>query len=548
MPKKRVAQPTLEDEAVVRLRPLFGVDPPVYLPWVFGGVLLALIFALLLLPGLVNPGSQVTFISKPDGASVHLDGTRIGATPLTTFVDAGRHEVRFSRTFHAAETIDVRVSRRLFGSLFVPKKQEVRSSLALRDGSALVDDTARRFSAWSLAGDQHAQYQYPPILSDAVEAAYAAGTQTGRALSETLLNRAGADVHTTAMLKDYVRGFLSDASRGSALGPFGIARAAQSAALAVDRSPGLPYALAAALPEPLAETLVAAPWYEEFTGAYVTRYIPYTSESSGQNELGDETIAGYRFVRIPEGTFVQGLAQSGGPVSSPPEYQPPIVRRVDSFLILDREVTRRLFRRFIAENPAWSRESVEELQREGLVGDEYLAWHDEDASRDALPATHVSYPAASAFADWFQGRLPATYRDARVRLPTEAEWERAARAAAASPEEAVFRAGGVDGPRPVTVDRTPTVAVADLLGNVWEWTSSWYHPAAYAVAEREEDDSDTVTEATFAEQPGDQRVVRGGSWVNPPRSVGVVTRGSQPPEATTSFLGFRIVIVEETAR
>ncbi len=548
MPKKRGAQPTSEDEAVVRLRPIFGVEPQRYLPWIYGGVLLAVLFALLVLPGLVNPGARVTFTSQPEGASVYLEGTRIGATPLTTFVDTGQREVRISKPFHAPETMDIRFSRRLFGSLFVPKKQRVNAALSLRDGAALADDAARRFSAWSLAGDQHAQYQYPPIISEAVQTAYAAGPESGHALSASMLDRTMADVHTTAMLKDYARAFLIDAARGGALGPFGVARAARHVAEEMNARPALAHALAAALPEGMEEELRAAPWYDEFTSAYVTRYIPYTSESSGRNGLALETIAGYRFVRIPEGTFVQGLDQSGSPLISPPKYQPPIVRRVGSFLILDREVTRRLFRQFITERATWSPERTEELRAEGLVTDEYLAWFSEDPSRDARPVTHVSYPAAEAFAEWFQTLLPAAYRGADVRLPTEAEWEWAARAAAASPEEAVFRDGGADGPRALTVDRAPSAPVADLLGNVWEWTSSWYHPASYAAAKREADGTQTVTDAFFAEQPGYHRVVRGGSWVNPPRSVGVVTRGSQPPNASTSFLGFRVVIVEGTGR
>mgnify|MGYP006274021895 CR=1 FL=1 len=547
MPKKRGAQPTPEDEAIVQLRPIFGVEPPQYLPWIYGGVLAIILFALLFLPGIVNPGAEVTFTSQPDGASVYLEGTRIGATPLATFVEAGPREVRISKPFHAPETRNIRVSRRLFGSLFVPKKQEVAVTLSLRDGAALVNDAAQRFSAWSLAGDQHAQYQYPPVISEAVQTAYAAGTDAGHALSGTMLERAMADVHTTAMLKDYARAFLIDASRGSALNPFGVARAARRTAEEMDARPALSHALAAALPEEMAETFRANPWFDEFTSGYVTGYIPYTSESSGQNGLALETIAGYRFVRIPEGTFVQGLDQSGSPLISPPRYQPPIVRRVGSFMILDREVTRRLFRQFITEDSPWHPNRTRELRSAGLVADEYLSWFTEDPSQDARPATHVSYPAAEAFAEWFQSRLPPAYEGADVRLPTEAEWEWAARAAAAAPEDAVFR-GGAEGPRALTVDRAPGAPVADLLGNVWEWTSSWYHPASYAAAEREAPDTRIVTDAFFAGRPGDHRVVRGGSWVNPPRSVGVVTRGSQPPEASTSFLGFRIVIVDGTRR
>jgi len=66
---------------------------------------------------------------------------------------------------------------------------------------------------------------------------------------------------------------------------------------------------------------------------------------------------------------------------------------------------------------------------------------------------------------------------------------------------------------------------------VWEWTGTWYHPADYLVG-------------GTAAYPGTQRVVRGGSWANDRRSIGVTTRGAQPPEWSTAFLGFRPVLAE----
>jgi formylglycine-generating enzyme required for sulfatase activity len=255
---------------------------------------------------------------------------------------------------------------------------------------------------------------------------------------------------------------------------------------------------------------------------------------------------------------VQGLAQFDSPLIDPPDAQPPIIRRVEPFLMLDREVTRELYARFIAERPMWDRSNISQLQEAGLVDDRYLAWRQSEGSNPGdspaaepateaapmLPASHVSYHAAVAFAAWFQEQLPPEWSNWTVRLPSEAEWEWAARAVSTTMDEAVFRTGERAGPSPLSTARAPAAPVADLLGNLWEWTGSWYHPTAYAAARQLRADGSVVSTELFDQTPGAQRVVRGGSWANPPRSIGVVSRGAQPPEASTPFLGFRIVIVE----
>ncbi|NBC30782.1 MAG: SUMF1/EgtB/PvdO family nonheme iron enzyme [Spirochaetes bacterium] len=543
MPKKRAPEPPEIDEAVVTLRPLFGISPQGYLPWVFAGALVLLFFLILVLPGLVKPGAEVTVDSSPEGGSVYVDGIRVGSTPVTTFVERGAREIEIRKPFHDTVRLSFDVPARLVGSWIVPKRVTIREELRLADRDGLVRDAARRYSAWSLSGDQHAQYQYPPILSEAVETAYAAGHRTGHAVAGSLVERALPDVFTTAMLKDFARAALIDAARGSTPSPYSLADALQWAATTLNERPGLPFALATALPDRMEQQYRSHNWYQNFTAEYVTGYLPHTSESTGTDSLERQTILGYDFIRIPAGSYVQGLSQTDSPLVDPPEYQPPILTEQPEFLILASEVTRRLYMQFLEDRPQWTLERREELQDEGLVTEEYVAWMDgSDSSDQSIPVTHVSYFAVRAFADWFEDRLPETYAGFNVRLPREGEWEWAARAASAGPERAVFRRNTVEGPRALSVDRLPQGAVADLLGNVWEWTESWYHPAAYAAAVKSSGEGEAVRDTAGA-LPGDQRVVRGGSWINAPRSVGVVTRGAQDPAACTPFLGFRIVLV-----
>src|SRR5450759_3260369 len=123
-----------------------------------------------------------------------------------------------------------------------------------------------------------------------------------------------------------------------------------------------------------------------------------------------------------------------------------------------------------------------------------------------------------------------------MRLPTEAEWEYAARGGNASSRYGVLREiawfSGNSG------DKTHEVAqklpnayeLYDMLGNVWEWVEDWY--GAYEPGQQ----SDPTGPAT-----GTERTRRGGSWDFVQRIARVSSRGKDVPGYRGDFIGFRCV-------
>lgn len=179
------------------------------------------------------------------------------------------------------------------------------------------------------------------------------------------------------------------------------------------------------------------------------------------------------------------------------------------------------------------------------------AWHrpaGPDSSVAALgdhPVVHVSWRDCVAYADWI-GR----------RLPTEAEWEYAARgglegkrypwgddfpvgkSARANIFEGTFpgensAADGYEGTAPVGAYEPNGFGLHNMVGNVWEWTADWWgtkHSAAEAV--------DPV-----GPQMGVSRVIRGGSYLchdSYCNRYRVSARTSNTPESTTGHTGFRL--------
>jgi formylglycine-generating enzyme required for sulfatase activity len=152
----------------------------------------------------------------------------------------------------------------------------------------------------------------------------------------------------------------------------------------------------------------------------------------------------------------------------------------------------------------------------------------------AHPVVDVSWENARAFCAWLSGATGEPYR-----LPTEAEWEHAARGADGrvfpwgnvwDPARANAREGGRGGTAPVGLyDGASPYGCLDMAGNVWEWTASLDAPYPYAPADGREE----------AQAPG-RRILRGGCYANPHGFARCACRFRLPPMARNEFLGFRL--------
>ncbi len=167
------------------------------------------------------------------------------------------------------------------------------------------------------------------------------------------------------------------------------------------------------------------------------------------------------------------------------------------------------------------------------------------------PVAFVSWPDALAYCRWLEGELkrssgtPAAIAEHlragwRVTLPTEAQWEKAARGGdrriypwgeTARRDRATYEAGAAG---PVGQYTCPECAfgLADMAGNVWEWTRSPYQPYPYDEAD---DRSGLDADALW--------VMRGGAFNDPARMLRVSARGAAEPGARRAFIGFRVALV-----
>ena len=302
---------------------------------------------------------------------------------------------------------------------------------------------------------------------------------------------------------------------------------------------------------------------------------------------------GMRFVRVPAGEFMMGSAESPQALAKAFPHaerrrltdladEQPVhrVRLTRDFWLGAHEVTVGQFRQFVQAS-GYVPESVRDgsgaygfnprydpsrTQRGDLFEgrDPRYSWQNPGfAQTDAHPVVNVTWNDAVAMARWLSEREGVTYR-----LPTEAEWEYAARAGSRTrypggddPQVLLRSANTFDSetalrwPRwrdqaghgsdghaftaPVGSYAPNAFGLYDMIGNVWEWCADWYGEDYY----RRSPTDDPAGPAS-----GKVRVRRGGSWHTWPLYARVAFRNWNTPETRYVLLGFRLLREQGPAR
>ncbi|HYW45094.1 MAG TPA: SUMF1/EgtB/PvdO family nonheme iron enzyme [Bryobacteraceae bacterium] len=153
-----------------------------------------------------------------------------------------------------------------------------------------------------------------------------------------------------------------------------------------------------------------------------------------------------------------------------------------------------------------------------------------------LPATSVNWFDAVEYCRWLSAEWGR-----EVRLPTEAEWEFAARGGLEQKlypwgdEPVTSRAGyaerWIDGPEPVGKSEPNGYGLFDMCENVHEWCSDWYDPRYYDVS---------PVENPRGPESGTRRASRGGAWRHHIKIARCAARSSIPPEFRYADYGLRV--------
>ncbi len=223
-------------------------------------------------------------------------------------------------------------------------------------------------------------------------------------------------------------------------------------------------------------------------------------------------------VYVPGDSFVMGQAEQ-----EPSDHRPAHTVTLNPFWIYQAEVTNRMYQTCV------------EL---GVCTEPTQSLWFGDPEYENAPVSGVDWTQAQAYCEWMNGRLP-----------TEAEWELAARGTEGDPYP-----WGEDEPTcdllnfldclipsvPDAVRSYPLGAseynLADMAGNVSEWVADWYGEDYYAASPGNN---------PLGPSDGEDKVVRGSSYLSPVENTEIYLRGSQNPLQSQPTIGFRCVVKGE---
>ncbi|HZK17093.1 MAG TPA: SUMF1/EgtB/PvdO family nonheme iron enzyme [Anaerolineaceae bacterium] len=233
-------------------------------------------------------------------------------------------------------------------------------------------------------------------------------------------------------------------------------------------------------------------------------------------------------VEIPEGAFMMGCdVENKGDLGCRAAELPFHEVTLPAYLIDRYEVTNSQYRQCVEDGACKAPRSNASSSRE-----DYFS----DPAYDLYPVVYINYADAQAYCEW-----------AGMRLPTEAEWEKAARGSQANlypwgnHDPDCTLANSLNNPNATSCVGDTTMVgsyplgssqygVMDMAGNVWEWVADYFSPNYYA---------DSPTENPTGPESGTERVVRGGGWSGSWRYLRTSSRAYDLPFYSGADLGFR---------
>jgi sulfatase modifying factor 1 len=223
-------------------------------------------------------------------------------------------------------------------------------------------------------------------------------------------------------------------------------------------------------------------------------------------------------VPIPSGSFLMGS-------NSGQDCERPIHRvLIDAFLLAATQVTNAQYAQFLGATSAAPPPF----------------WQDSNFNHPQQPVTGVSWHEAARYCEWLSSQTGRAYR-----LPTEAEWELAARGGLEQkqfpwgddPPQSLpdYATRWRTGPEPVARYAPHAFGLYDICDNVHEWCNDWYDPNYYAISPTQNSCGPEQSSMKPARKSS-----RGGSWRHHIKVARCSARSSIPPEFQYADYGFRV--------
>jgi gamma-glutamyl hercynylcysteine S-oxide synthase len=528
-----------QDDNSVRLKPVWGIEPRIYIPIIYLFAAAVIFFAVFILPGLVNRGGFISISSCPSDAPVFMNGHEIGVTPCRVFAHPGVNQLVIEKPFYLPYPMKISMEDRVLATLFSPPGSAVSARLTIEDPEGLASSYWSDYTRYGMVADYSREYRLPPILTEACASIMAECSKPLELakILEAFLRNALLYVDSDPEAKEWIKADALLRSNGKPFSPVAGLRLVRDLVSLKRENPGFADLLffdgfRNGFFTELRKKIKRTGWFQEESvqkKKNIDSVKPVTAVSTAKPDLSFDEVV---FHQIRPQPFDRGDRTTGtGSLLFP------TVVLLEPFLISETEITNRQYSRFIRECPEWGPSGRESLTSRKLATSEYLVEWAEPVVPirfPDFPVCQVSWHAAKAYCDWLSSMLKLGEKGQYARLPFETELEYLL---SASSKDLKIRSllDHPQDPYPQPAGYSPgdKYGVRDIWGNLWEWCDNWYFPSGwfYGIMEWRDD-----------RVRGSEKSIRGGSWISGKDTIDSHTRACLPPDWCNRYTGFRVVI------
>lgn len=425
--------------------------------------------------------AMVMITTEPAGAEVVLDGVSLGNSPISTFYPSGSYKLKLSKDMYETEEFTLNITG-----------TEVNKTYTLKPAWAELTIKTHEKATVYLNGNQIynlTNIKLKPMITNI----------------KVTMNKA-KDLEERVILKKNDRKTIELYPKIST-GKVQIAVIPADAEIEFSEPYGESYSSTGAksfkdVPVGTYNLKVSKKGYKTIKEEFTLRADKTIRKSIKLEEGAD---VGGDFIFVKGGTFQMGSNEES-------DEKPIHSVTVDDFYIGKYEVTQKEWKEIMGSNPSYFK-------------------------GDNLPVEQVSWDDIQEFLRKLNAKTGGNYR-----LPTEAEWEYAARGGASSrgykyagsndiDEVAWYSSNSGSKTHQVGTKQPNELGIYDMSGNVWEWCSDWYDSSYY---------SSSPSRNPKGPSSERYRVLRGGSWSSLQSYTRVAVRLSNSPGYRGSNYGFRV--------
>ncbi|EEF84121.1 SUMF1/EgtB/PvdO family nonheme iron enzyme [Borreliella spielmanii] len=379
----------------VKLKPILGIAPKIYVFFITIILLLSLVSILIIIPKFKNPGAYLKINSNIANTYIYLNEKYIGRTPLNKYINTTEGIIKAKRMGFKTYEQNIKINNKFFGSY------NLQINLELVDPEKIIKQRQKELSIMVKIKNTNENIKLIPVFS-----LISNELKEHPKYIKKFLKNSIPYLNSIEMFKDFLNSYKVMYS----IDPNNTNQEEiwNSLKTNFDLENRAIFWFLENLDKDLKMITKNEPWVKTLTKTLDNENIQLISK----NEKINITLPGFKKINSNKIEKIQNYELDLKNISLKSTYS------IKEFLIQEQNVTKYEYQDFLKENPKWTLNNKENLIKEQLVDENYLKNFNQIGLNEAI--TGISYFSAIEYANWYSKKLPNGFK---ARLPISQEWE-----------------------------------------------------------------------------------------------------------------------------